>query len=626
MFLGMGFVFFAVPLLLVLYATSVAETKTFTIGSEEHPWEEWGTFEAIDHTSEPGWIQPVKTSKDVNILHQLYEEGRLYPFKEPIEPDYKPGDARIWTPNAPFQENRQLLVLADGRKDSLSFNYFNRLVNNNGVAIYIDLGTAYPIYLVKFYPLPSPEHEEFYMKAYELYANDGTPESIDEKGKPIYHLLNAVPANMDRVVADSSFGSQYIQYIKLRNSSPLPFELDQIEIRGEGYIREAMFTSKIFDLGNIANFGRLQWSALEEEGSQVRIHTRTGRDQTTLVYYQINDIGEYEELEGETDEATQRRWERLPDDAKGPVVDDTDNWTLWSAPYDSSGQLMAAKGPRRYVQIKVIMKSAFTTTRAMVDSVSFEYAQPTLARTLLGKISPNKGVGLGEPHIFTYTVMPTIEVGDKGFDTIQITTPTRASFRGIKVGDRVVPTEDVEAIEEERLLTVRLSREADRITSDEDTVEVEFDCTVLTFGTVFSGYALASWEEGLLGQKIELEDLADLTVLGAKNSLGRILSDVEVSPNPFTPNGDGVNDAATLAFKLLQMIGTAPLSVDLYDLSGTLVKRIFSDIAKSDAYRLLWDGTTEAGELVSPGLYLYQVSLDADERRYTKIGTIAVVY
>lgn len=612
-------------LALWMAVTTSAGLKQFVIGNAEHPWREWGDYEGVDDASRPGWIQPHRTTRDVNILHDLYRTGRLFYLENPTDPRYKPGDGRIWTPNAAYQENAKLLMLADGKQDSLSYDYFNRLASNNGVCIYIDLGAPYPVDEIKFYPLLFGAHQDLYMKGYELYANDGSPETRDEKGRPVFHLLDAVPTNTDVVIVNRNFPPQYMRYIKLRCTSPQPFEIDQIEIRGEGYIKRATFTSKVIDLGDIANFGSLRWHARTEPGATVSIRTRMGTDRTTLIYYRINELGEMEPLPGETDEENQKLWEALPDAAKGPIEDDTDNWTLWSPPYGSSGEPLVCRGPRRFLQLQIVMESTQARSKASVDSVVIEYSQPTMARRLFGKIFP-KVVDLGVRRTFTYTVFPQISGSDIGFDEIRIVTPTQASVRSVRVGGRVIPSDRYEAQIGPDLLTVRLLDSSDRITSDADTLEVTFDCLVLVYGTVFTGEALASWEGGLLGQDIEEEVVGDLSVQGSEGSLGIVLGEVDVSPNPFTPNEDGAQDVTELRFKVFQMMGTAPLSVRIYGTDGRLVRTLLSGEVRSGPYASAWDGKDDAGELVPPGVYVYRVELLGDEREFARLGTVVVVY
>jgi hypothetical protein len=399
-----------------------------------------------------------------------------------------------------------------------------------------------------------------------------------------------------------------------------------LEIRGEGYIREAIFTSKIIDLGDIANLGELRWSAIEEPGAKVRVQTRVGKDKTTLIYHKIDQFGEKEPLTGKTDEQNRKQWEGLPEDAKGPVVDDTDNWTLWSSPYDSSGQTIFAEGPRQYIQITVTMESESPISRAMVDSLAFDYSQPTVARTLSAEISPRENVDLGETTIFKYTLRPTIGPGDSGFDILRIETPVRASLNQLKVGGQVIGQQAYKVESREDLLTVHLLEPQHRITSDQDSLEVKFACAILAYGTVFSGWASASWQKGSLPQRVEETDIGSLSVKGALASLGLVLSSVEVSPNPLTPNNDGVNDTATLRFKVFQLLEPVPVSVTIYDLSGTMVRRLFSEQVVTSEYEVEWDGTNDDDKLVPPGSYLYQISLRGDEKQFVRVGTMAVVY
>jgi len=618
-----------------------AQVNIFVIGDEEHPWEEWGTFEGVDHLAEPGWIQPRRTSRETNILYELYHANRLFAAfgskGTVVDVEYKPGDARLWTPNAGFSDNQDMLRIADGSAsytrispdsvsytitDSVSFDFFDRRTSNNGVAIYVDLGAAYPVDEIKFYPLLAGAHQDLYMKGYELYANDGTPETLSEYGDPIYTLLDAMPTNIHAVVDNMNFPAQHMRYVKLRCTSPQSFEIDQLEIRGEGYIREATFTSKILDLGDIANFGRLRGQVVEEPGAQVSIRTRTGRDKTTMRYYKIGEVG-LEELTGETDEANRSAWERLPNAAKGPVEEDTDHWSLWSVPYDSSGQAVYAEGPRQYLQIQILMRSEQATNRASMDSISFEYSQPTMARRLLGEVFP-RVVDLGETATFRYKVRPTIGAHDIGFDTIEIATPVRSTVKEVRLRGSIISEEKYKVTQEHDKVRVRLSE--DRVVADGDTLEVTFDSAVLAFGTVFTGRVFATWEAGLLGQLVEEEKVGNLSVQGSEASLGEILSAVGAAPNPFTPNRDGTNDRTMISFKVFQIIGDVPISVDIYDLSGRVVQSVFSALARSEQYEVPWDGTNREGELVPPGVYMYRVSVMADKGELVQVGTVGVVY
>jgi hypothetical protein len=605
-----------------------AELQRFVVGNSSRPWSAWGSFDAVDDQTAPGWVQPKRTTLAANILNELFKNGQLYAGTDPPDRAFRLGkDGRIWSINLPIAENRNLLWLADGLTDTLSFDYFNRLASNAGVSIVVDLGVPYPVSDISFYPLSLGAHVDQFVKGYELYANDGSPTAVDERGEPLFALLEAVPTNMDVVVRSSRFIPQHMRYIKLRITSPQAFELDQMEIRGEGYVRRAVFTSQIIDLGDIANLGRICWATVQDPGSWLTVQTRLGRDRNTLVYHRISELeGVEEELRGNTDEENLQVYESLPEVARGSIAEDTENWTPWSVPYDSSGQALLSTGPRQFVQIRVNLESGVTTGRTRVDSVGFDFSRPTMARRAVGQIEPRLEVNLGSLQTFTYTVRADIGADDLGFDTIEIVTPTTASVEGVRVRGRPIPEEGYELHTDENSFSVRLRNPLDRVSSSGDQMEIVFTTHVLVYGTVFEGRVSAHWQDNLLPQLVEEQRVGDLTVRGSERSLGRVLGGTMAVPGVFTPNGDGSNDTAVIVFQLFQVIGEAPLRVQVFDVAGRLVATLLDRPAASNTYRVEWKGTDGNGQRVAPGLYLYRVSLVGDAASFVEIGTVGVVY
>ena len=106
---------------------------------------------------------------------------------------------------------------------------------------------------------------------------------------------------------------------------------------------------------------------------------------------------------------------------------------------------------------------------------------------------------------------------------------------------------------------------------------------------------------------------------------------MSVFPNPFTPNGDGLNDVARFQFQLHEVSAPRDLRLRVYDVSGRLVRQLDRQWAIRGLFGQgvedpVWDGLDEGGDLVVPGIYLYRISLDTDEGAEEKIGTISVVY
>jgi len=611
----------------VLGAAHAHAVEHFTVGTSSRPWATWGEFDAIDGRASPGWIQPIRTSLDENILHELLVSGRLYPGEDPDDDTFRADqDGRIWSTNAPVGENRKLVMLADGLEDTLAFDYFNRVGSNSGVTFVADLGVPFPVSQISFFPLDFGLHLERFVQGYELHGNDGSPETLDEFGDPDFFLLSSVPTNNDVVVRNSRFTSRHLRYVKLRITHPAPFEIDQLEIRGEGYVRRSSFTSAVIDLEDLVNFGRVYWSAVDDPGAQALIQTRFGDDGTPLVYHRVEEGGVEYPLAGSTDGASLRLYEALPAQQRGSVTTDTQNWSSWSWPYPGSGHELARTGPSRFFQFRIVLETTLTESRSRIDSIAFEFSRPTMARKVGAEIQPREEVELGEEQEFTYVIQPEITAADIGYDIVELDMPSWARLHSVQLGGRDLTAASYEARTEKNLLSLRLLDPADRITASDDVLTLRFTSSMLIYGSVFGGRVLASWDEDLLPQPIEEQDVGDLEVFAAEASLGAVLRAPAAQPPVFTPNGDGVNDRTSITFRIAQMVGQAPLRVLIYDLSGRPVATVFDRPAESDSYALPWDGRDASGDLVPPGLYLYGILLDGDADDYRSTGLVAVTY
>lgn len=73
-----------------------------------------------------------------------------------------------------------------------------------------------------------------------------------------------------------------------------------------------------------------------------------------------------------------------------------------------------------------------------------------------------------------------------------------------------------------------------------------------------------------------------------------------ISPNPFSPNGDGVNDITRFFFPKMFVYGG---EIRIYDLKGVLVKTISVQPGQIPE----WSGCDDAGRMLVPGLYIYVV-------------------
>ena len=604
---------------------AVAVVDTLVVGGVERAWIEDGELRGLDDATTPGWIQLERTKQEQNILNRLFNDNRLFAGRDPTSADFQPGDARIWTPNGSFGENFDLLRVADGKRDSTSFNAFNRERNNNGVIIFIDLGSAFPVDEFKFYPLSFGAHRDLYMKGFELSVNDGSPETLNEEALPIYSLVRAVPRNVNQETT-VQFAAQHVRFLKLRSSSAQPFEIDQIEVRGSGFVKQGSFLSNVLDLGTVANLGDIIWGSNLEPGSALSVQTRVGEDRTTRVYNRINEFGVEVPIQAATDAQAQDEWEELPTDARGSVREDLENWTTWSLPYAHSGGRIATLGPRRFLQVRASMTTLSPDYGAAMDSLGIQFQYPLLAQQLMGRIAPRQDVELGAETEFRYTVSPTFADGDVGFDMVQIVTSAGTEVTTVRVGQTEVPAGELKIKQEDGVISIQLLDPASRVSEESDSVEVIFTSALLEFGHTFSSEVFASEEQAAFGQKVQEARSGELLVEAKKSSLGTILGNVGIGSNPFTPNGDGVNDSADISFAIFQAFEAIPVRLVIYDLSGEKVRELLNQAMPRGSHWVEWDGRNNTGRLVPPGLYLCSVRVDSQTDTFVEVVSVALVY
>jgi hypothetical protein len=162
-------------------------------------------------------------------------------------------------------------------------------------------------------------------------------------------------------------------------------------------------------------------------------------------------------------------------------------------------------------------------------------------------------------------------------------------------------------------------------------IRVDFRTPVYKLMTQFDSWV---WNDGntvALPQPTQAGNAADRLpsdqVVVTVQEAGRSLAVRQVRPNPFSPNGDGVNDVARFGFDLYLLTQNAQVQVGIHDLSGRLVRQLGPVGAVAGEQQLTWDGRDEGGAAVAPGMYVYRLTVDSDTRESkTVTGVIGVAY
>lgn len=360
----------------------------------------------------------------------------------------------------------------------------------------------------------------------------------------------------------------------------------------------------------------------------------------------------------------------LPLQQKAPIRDDLINWSNWSPPYPPAGTTPAgtpivSPGPRQYFQFRIDFVSRDFLAAAGVGSLSFDLARPVPAEKIVGEIFPRE-VAAGEVVEFTYGARVGVRPQDTGFNRFEISSPSVFEKIGrievLNAQDEPIAGADFDAVLAEARLPLRVGEFSIESAApgrfvvgfppvgDGDLLKISFTTSVLRFGQGFAGRAWlvdpAATGEGPLPQavvpgnaaQLGAEDVdprpvgsEDLTAVDNNLAVriairGSLLGRLHVTPAVFTPNGDGVNEAAAVHFEVLRLGVGAPLRVEIRDLSGRFVAAPFADDRASGRFAAAWDGRDDNGAVVAPGIYLVRVSLDTNVGAAAKTSLVSVAY
>ena len=662
-------------LLLALVATLVpaapGRADEWVIGNREHPWEEWGgqvplsldedgkevgnpwldwvglgfqpagqmVVARMDIATEPGWLQPVRIDSTANLSLGLLERAiRSKPVSDRSifldeEAGVRPYNSKIDAPNN----------IVDGDVESYIYNKGGAEFKLHTM-FYFDLGWPFPVNRIRFYTRPG--FELFAMPSYTLSVNDGDratyrTATIDPTGFTYWDQAIRVWDSLAQEFIntqpdiDIRFPTRYVRYMSLGDTliseeEKTRWELSEVEVYGDGYVPGYTYTSVVIPFEDAANWGALRWHAEVDPGATVSLRTRTGSTPDPYRYFLWTGIGPTGRLE-----VTRAEYRAAVDDYNlktraAPVVDDTDSWSFWSPPYTVSGRAITSPAPADYLQFELVVSSSNVNGRARVDSVVVEFSSPPVAQELVGELGYD-AVRPGRWEEFRYAIRARVGAADTGFDAVRMITPDRvdsASIGDLAVdGAPVVP--DSLHVESDGF-TLYLPEHIGPVGAGCDVlVEMHFATRVFAHGTSLSALVFDTRNPEALAQSILPGDASSEIDTDSAQVLwelgGSLLETSRVSPNPFTPNGDGINDNVRIDYGLFQVDRPVPVSFSVYDLAGRVVySRTRSEASGPRSVR--WHGTNHAGGLVSPGLYVWQIRADTAVDEFVESGTVAVAY
>ena len=699
--------------LLRLVGSANAEIEKLQFGSENgRPWTEWTAMNLmVDDTSVPGAIQPLRLRPHQNVVPQLQHWTR---YRQPIDHLWRAGMPRVWraigdeTSHAGHGANPLIFIDGDVGTHYANLDYIGGGLKGHVYGEYYTLDMGLPVPAERFVLVPpdgkypstgEPYRPNFHFKFYELTASNDAVlvESqvappgeidharVDEYYKPLDIQLASVGDNHESVI-EIGFPLQYLRFFRFkvfadgvgRIAQWLPEEpmilryaIAELEVYGRGFVPHAVWESQVIDLKEVMNVGKValgvsRWRVHGEElsrdpeaASTVSVQLKTGFDEEPTAYYSYNELGYTVEItENEYTRLKSRTSPGHPEAVgrKGPIGQDTRNWSFWSTPVRSSGERpRVPKG--RYVKLLVELATEGLWEFIRVDSMAVEVS-PLLATRILGEVAvadelqPEHGqpvVRAGEMTEFVYDMAAEFEADEPGFDAVRVIGPSSAELLELRMGGDGLETVELRLDDTPPLETpepdcpcATWAREPQgfliylpeqkRISQDgERRLRLKLETAV--YGVTGELAAEAVDQAGTaLPQAVEAGDVSEelgtdsLRLLTQASSLGEMLGAVVIEPEVVTPQGDGVNEEAKISYTLFRVLEGAEVQVGVYTLAGAPIWRESPGRLGGGPHDLRWRGRDDADQLVPPGLYLVRVEVETDEGREARIEPVAVVY
>ena len=644
---------------------NIGATPDFLLGNTP------GDLLEIDDPDPPLSIHPVRiqeclegTCPEANIADATVERGGKFrvPTFTSFSLQYKTSD---------FETDLEEVISSQpgGEEGAIEFKSRNAF----GQLLILDMGARFGVNRIRFYPRdtvqksPGTPFASDFLRAYESFTNDGV--DLTQAGNQIWVPLNSKTDNKQPVVDILVDPPRYVQSIRLKSLTQFEFEIDEIEVYGRGYLPTATYLSNIFDAGEPVAWIDLSWVediVGDPDFSGLQIRTRTGTDDSPFRFTRklrgkpgTDEL--FSSLEDTSMDMTRTEYQRLPQFDEegrewepGSVQSDLVNWSPFSTPFDAAfangpSSAIVSPSPRRYFQFQVEFQSKDLDSARILRSLTFNFSQP-IADTIIGEIFPRRA----EPSkslSFVYALRSNIQTpGVLGFDTVQIATQARIEgidrLELLDRDDQLLAARDFTSLDdtllvdgfqiliaEEEAFAVRFPL----IREDGTQLRIHFRTNLLTYSTNFSAHASVSSEPGAAqsitsgnAASLGLEDNPDFsgtTVLSPQILDGRLLAQVALVPDVFTPNGDDINDEVSVRYSLLSVSALRPVNISVYDLSGQLVRVLHDTPEINGRYEdKSWDGRDENDQLVAPGIYLVRISVEGDAKADEQLRLVAVAY
>ena len=389
-------------------------------------------------------------------------------------------------------------------------------------------------------------------------------------------------------------------------------DIGEMMVFGEGFTLESAYESDWFDVRSsdvqdeFVNFDSVEWEGVIRDGTNITIQTKTKN-----------------------------------------VLSDPPGESDWSSPERNKSFKFNSPEPATHFKYKVNLSTHDLLRTPVFNKFKINYSitdQPVSSAD--GSITPTS-VAMGADSTFVYTLSYVFNTSadslKRNIKELSISVPGFPTF------NHVVRSDTGDTLRANGDLTVRSTIDtlfvtfADSITGDTsdgaDTLYVSFNTKLLRSSHTFEAFLFNSdMNDKAGGIKVWKSEMGKNTVM-VSTLLKSVLTNVKAIPKVFTPNKNNGNYFTVIEFRLAKV--KTNVMVKIYSTAGNLVATINNEVLDPMDYSVVrsaanigvakelpgyWDGKDEDGDLVPPGIYIYQVIAETDEGDVVEGGTVVVAY
>lgn len=398
--------------------------------------------------------------------------------------------------------------------------------------------------------------------------------------------------------------ARYVRYIITESRQDYP-NIGEMMVFGVGHVYDGMYESPWMDFGSptlVKNFGMVDWGGDVPDGTRITIQTKSA----------------YMTQEGQTVESE------------------------WSTATTDKSFMFPSPEPATMIKYRVNLTTQDILKAPVMKELSFSYSEDDQPVSFAdGWVSPND-MPMGETTTMEYIISYNLIAG-QDLKQVQLAVPGFSSLNSVYssqlgtelTGNMMATQSSVDTL---YISFTNPITNADGGTAA-DSLYISFDTKLLGNSHNFVAAIFNSTgNDGAGGVDVWESQAGSWTVVASSISES-LIRNVQASPEAFTPNGDGVNEFTVIEFELSKV--QTDVKINIYDTRGSLVTVVADKKLSPGTYLIpdsqklganardligYWDGTDQDGDLVPPGVYVFQVVAKTDGGDKVESGTVVVAY